>query len=236
MQKKCSACGSPFQLSGSGKRQKFCPECRKRGVGQRRGLSASKALNIKGAGNHFSAPIPPHQWEQIEARKDQPNPISFTTPGGVKCRVWLASDAAGNKIIGDDVWWRVNVLDQQKRERRTSKWNPIAKALNMPITVVGRNEPIKNMDDALGVLKGFRVRVGIDAEKELQVLGCGWRMVTCQFRRGKVLLHHAGNTATMKRAAFKAFVASNKRRRRKPPSLRLVISNPATRSGEREAA
>ena len=40
-------------------------------------------------------------------------------------------------------------------------------------------------------------------EKELQILGCGWRIVTCQFRGDKVLLHHNGNVATMKRANFK---------------------------------
>ena len=82
--------------------------------------------------------------------------------------------------------------------------NPAAKALNRPIIVVGRNEPVKDMDDALGVLKGFRFRLCIDAEKELQVLGCGWSIVTCQFRGNKVL-------------------------RRKPPNLRLVVSNPAPR-------
>jgi hypothetical protein len=144
----------------------------------------------------------------------------------------------GNKIVGDDCWWRVNLkaVLEQKRERRTSKWNPTAKALNRPITVVGRSDPIKDMADALGVLRGFRVRVGIDAEKELQVLGCGWRIVTCQFRGPKVLLHHSGNAATMKRAAFKAFLAANKKLRRKPPRLRLVISNPPKPSGEREAA
>ena len=38
------------------------------------------------------------------------------------------------------------------------------------------------MVDALGILNGFRVRLCIDTEKELQVLGCGWRIVTCQFR------------------------------------------------------
>jgi len=42
----------------------------------------------------------------------------------------------------------------------------------------------------------------IEAEKELQVLGCGWRIVTSQFRGSNVLVHHNGNTATMKRTAF----------------------------------
>jgi hypothetical protein len=58
------------------------------------------------------------------------------------------------------------------------------------------------MDDALGVRKGLQLRIYIEGEKELQVLGCGWRIVTCQFRGDKVLLHHNGNIATMKRAAF----------------------------------
>ena len=47
--------------------------------------------------------------------------------------------------------------------------------------------------------RGFRVRLCIDTEKELQVLGCGWRIVTCQFRGSNVLLHHNGSVASMKR-------------------------------------
>jgi hypothetical protein len=176
---------------------------------------------------------------QIEVQKDQPNPIRFTTPDGTKCRVWLASDSKGHRIIGDDRWWRVNVEELLKRERvqrPVTPWRPTAEALNRPIIVVGRNAPVKDMDDALGVLKGFRVRLCIGAEKELQVLGCGWRIVTCKFRGNKVLLHHNGNTATMKRPAFKALIAANKCLRRKRPVLRLVVSNPPPVAINSEAA
>ena len=31
MKKRCLACGSSFELSGSGKRQKYCPNCSQRG-------------------------------------------------------------------------------------------------------------------------------------------------------------------------------------------------------------
>jgi len=43
------------------------------------------------------------------------------------------------------------------------------------------------MEDALGVVKGFQLRIYIESEKELQVLGCGWRIVVCQFRDNNVL-------------------------------------------------
>jgi hypothetical protein len=78
-----------------------------------------------------------------------------------------------------------------------------------------------------GVLKGFMLRICIEAEKELQVLGCGWRIVTCQFRGNNVLLHHNCNIATMKRTAFKTLVAATRKARPKKqrPSLRLVVSN-----------
>ena len=58
------------------------------------------------------------------------------------------------------------------------------------------------------------------------MLGCGWRIVTCQFRGNNVLLHHNGSVASMKRQAFKDLVAANRRLRRKRPKLRLVVSNP----------
>ena len=57
-------------------------------------------------------------------------------------------------------------------------------------------------------MKGFRLRICIEGEKELQILGCGWRIVTCQFRGDKVLLHHNGSVATMKRKAFKELLAA----------------------------
>ena len=171
--------------------------------------------------------------EQIETHQPA-SVIAFTIPDGTTGNVVLASDAKANRIVGDARWWRVNILEHldllekaaRRRERRITQWKPNAKALNRPIIVVGRNEQVKDMDDALGILKGFRVRLSIDAEKELQVLGCGWRIVTCQFRGNNVLLHHDGSVASMKRQAFKELVAANRRLRRKRPKLRLVISNP----------
>jgi hypothetical protein len=41
--------------------------------------------------------------------------------------------------------------------------------------------------------------IDIEDEKELQILGCGRRVVTCQFQGIKVLLHAGGQTATMER-------------------------------------
>jgi hypothetical protein len=90
--------------------------------------------------------------------------------------VWLASDTKGNRIIGDDRWWRANVTDlmqEGKRRPVAASWKPTGEALRRPIIVVGRNRPVKDTDDALGVLEGFRVRLCIETEKELQVLGCG---------------------------------------------------------------
>jgi hypothetical protein len=93
--------------------------------------------------------------------------------------------------------------------------------------VVGRNDPVRDVDDALRTVKGLKLRICIEGEKELQILGCGWRIVTCQFRGNKVLLHYYGNIATMKRKAFKELLAAVRvaRPKRRRPSLRLVVSN-----------
>jgi hypothetical protein len=87
-------------------------------------------------------------------------------------------------------------------------------------------------------VKGFRFSICVDGENELQILGCGWRIVTCQFRGDKVLLHHNGNVATMKRKAFKELLAAVRtvRPKRRRPSLRLVVSNPAPEVLNAEAA
>jgi hypothetical protein len=58
--------------------------------------------------------------KQIEVQGDRPNPVSFTSPDATKFRVWLASNKDGDKIIGVDRLWRVNIeeLQRQKKERR----------------------------------------------------------------------------------------------------------------------
>ena len=84
--------------------------------------------------------------------------------------------------------------------------------------------------------RGFRLRLCIDNEKELQVLGCGWRIVTCQFRGHMILLHHHKNVAMMKRQAFKDLVSANSRLRRKRPKLRLVVFNSEPRITETKQA
>jgi len=200
------------------------------------GFSSSKSVACKPASTpDFGAFV----RDQIESERE-PNPVSFTVPDGIKCRVWLASDSKANRIIGDDRWWHVNVTDllKQRGERRSpiASWKPTAETLRRPIIVVGRNRPVKDTDDALGVLKGFKLRLCIETEKELQVLGCGWRTVTCQFRGNNVLLHHSGNTATMKRKAFKELVVAMRAGRPKRPRLRLVVSNSTAFIARAEAA
>ena len=155
---------------------------------------------------------------QIVAHQDDPNSITFVLPDGSTGRAWLASNNAGSKIIGDDRLWRINteeLLRQQERRAKAISWLPMAKTLRRPIIVVGRNDPVRDVDDALGTVKGFRLRICVEDEKELQILGCGWRIITCRFRGNKVLLHHNGNKATMKRTAFKTFLAANRRARQR---------------------
>jgi hypothetical protein len=125
---------------------------------------------------------------QIVAQKDKPNPISFALPDGTTGRVWLAGNG-DSKIIGDDRLWRINseeLLRQKERLPKAVSWLPTAKTLRRPIIVVGRNDPVKDVDDALGRVKGFQLRICIEREKELQFLGCGSRIVTCQFRGSNV--------------------------------------------------
>jgi hypothetical protein len=169
--------------------------------------------------------------KQIIAQQDKPDPISFAVPDGTGGRAWLASDKGDPKIVGDDQLWRVNIeelLRQKERRPKSTPWTPTAEALRRPIIVVGRNDPVRDIDDALKTVKGFKVRIYIEGEKKLQVLGCGWRIVTCQPRGSKVFLHHNGNIATMKRKAFKELLAAVRavKLKRRQPFLRLVVSNP----------
>jgi hypothetical protein len=185
--------------------------------------------------------VGPFVRAQIVTQEHEPDPISFALPDGAKGRAWLANDNDGSKIIGDDRLWRINaeeLLRQKKQRPKAIPWLPTVKTLCRPIIVVGRNDPVRDIDDALRTVKGVKLRICIESEKELQILGCGWRIVTCQFRGDKVLLHHNSSIATMKRAAFKTLVAATRKARPKKqrPSLRLVVSNRPSVVGNAEAA
>lgn len=220
MKKKCLSCGAPFTLSGSGKLQKYCPQCAKRGDGRIRGLSASNPLKTKGAEQHFSAPIPP------------PETGSFITPQGERGRIWTSA----RKRKGEEAYWRINIADCP-RERRCgfTEWRKsdadiirIERNSHVPLTRLTPNPPARDPScvqaDTWPRPWGYKVRLYIEAEEELQQLGCGWRTVIIELDGPRVHLHHNGRIATMKRDAFKALLARNKRHKR--PQLKLVVSNP----------
>jgi hypothetical protein len=173
-------------------------------------------LKSKAAETHFSAPIPPAKKRgRKRSPTREPNPIRFTTTQGTARHAWLASNTSGKRIVGDEVHWGVNVVDllareTKKKPRAITAWHPTPKALRRPIIVVGHNEPVRHLDDALGTVRGISARVFISEQEQLQILGCGQRRVIIQLRGKRVLLHHNGNTAAMKRPEFKEFIARNK--------------------------
>jgi hypothetical protein len=225
MKKKCLSCGVQFALSGSGKRQKYCSKCARRGEGGGRGLPASKALKTKGAQKHLWTPIRPG-----------PNrsPIQFITPEGDKGRIWV-SDRKDRE--GEDVYWRSAIAEAKKRAALAAKESKANR--HSPVDLVngrlrGKVELRKAILDAELVppLKGFLVRLYF--ELEASDIGCGHRLVLCQFRGNKVCLYHCREdgqwtrSTTIWRDVFKNLVAANKRYRIKArrPQLKLVISNP----------
>ena len=99
---------------------------------------------------------------QIVAQGDEPNPNGLSLPDGSKGRVWLASDRDHSKLIGDDRLWGANteeLLRQKERLPKAVSWLPTAKTLRRPIIVVGRNDSVRDVDDALRTVKGFRLRL-----------------------------------------------------------------------------
>src|SRR5262245_53302851 len=222
MKKKCLSCGVQFALSGSGKRQKYCSKCARRGTARVRGSSGSNPLKAKAAKT---------VCEQVLAQCDKPNPISFVTPDGRKGRVWL-----GTAGVGDDRHWRMNLKDLPTETRRsfaeprkaTSDVICIEGSSHIPLMRPNPNPPARDpasvQPDIWPRPWGYKIHLYIEAEEELQVLGCGWRNVIVELNGPRVHLHHNGRTATMKRDAFNALLARNKRRKR--PQLKLVASSP----------
>jgi hypothetical protein len=120
MKKRCLSCGVQFTLSGSGKRQKYCPKCARRGDGRGRGLPASKPLKTNGAEKHFWTPIP----------HDARSPIHFTTPEGDKGRIWISdrNDRRAKSFIGESIslrprgWQRGRAASVSRGKRRQTSF------------------------------------------------------------------------------------------------------------------
>jgi len=86
--------------------------------------------------------IGPSVKAQILAQKDQPNPISFTTPDGIKGRVWLGVGApcvqgkgGRERIIGNDLPWAMTAkkafeVEQTAMQRERRRW---------PVDIMGGN-------------------------------------------------------------------------------------------------
>ena len=107
--KKCLSCGAQFALSGSGKRQKYCSKCARRGDVRGRGLPGSKPLKTKATKTASEIDLGSFVLAQIKGQASQP--VSFTTPDDDRIRIWT-SDQSSRK--GEEVYWRVN-LDELKR-------------------------------------------------------------------------------------------------------------------------
>jgi hypothetical protein len=81
-----------------------------------------------------------------------------------------------------------------ERRRSAPKWKPTAKALRRPVIAVKHVLPRP---------KGLCVRLLL--QDEAPTIGSGQRLVLCQFRGKKVMVHHAGYTQAIKRDLFKEF-------------------------------
>src|SRR5262245_25444449 len=228
MKKKCLSCGVQFVLSGSGKRQKYCSKCARRGDGRGRGLPASKALKTKGAEEHLWTPIP-----------SGPNrsPVQFTTPEGDKGRIWISDR---NDREREDVYWRSAIAEARSElPRGPRRERPTAARSDNPVDLVngrlrGKADLRKAILDTELVppLRGLLVRLCF--EMEAPDIGCGQRLVLCQLRGKTIRLYHYRKdgewmiSTTIRRDVFRGLVAANRRYRIKAqrPQLKLVVSNP----------
>jgi hypothetical protein len=178
------------------------------------------------------------------------SPIQFTTPEGDKGRIWTWKPRT--QVKGEEIYWRSAINEAKKLWKRPCGFSEPRKATSdildvegnshIPLTRLKPNPPARDpnvLPDIWPRPWGYKIRVYIEAEKELQELGCGQRAVVVEFDGNKVHLHHNTRTATMKRAAFKEFIAANKRYRKRmqrKPQLKLVVNNPKPQDTIKEEA
>ena len=214
MQKKCLSCGAQFTLSGSGRPQKYCLECRKRGTGHSWGLSASNPLNTKVAKTGFE-----DAWVDRLSRLEMEGPIALL----IDDELWRLWPGTGTKTA-DARHWRLSV----KRVRDAATPPP---PRNEKLTT-----PIKGFQVRL-MLEMEAPVIGCGS----RLVTIQFRTVKRKKKVEKfVVLHCAGYTDTIRREAFKELVASNrryrKRNQRRTPKLKLVVNNPPRVTIKEEAA
>jgi hypothetical protein len=190
-------------------------------------------LKTKAAKTASEADLGSFVLAQIRPQESQP--AGFATSKGNRVRICL-SGREDRK--GEEVYWRVNLKELKRLGENRCGFSEPRKApadvigtegcSHIPLTRLKSNPPARNpncvQSDIWPRPWGYKVRLYIEAEKELQELGCGWRNIIIELDGPRVRLHHNGRIATMKRDAFKAFLARNKRRKR--PQLKIVVSNP----------
>jgi hypothetical protein len=198
-----------------------------------RGLRASKLLKTKGAKTASKADLGSFVLAQIRAQESQP--VSFATSEGNRVQICL-SGREDRK--GEEVYWRVNLKELKRLGEKRCGFSEPREApadvigtegcSHIPLTRLKPNPPARDPQcvepDLWPRPWGYKVRLYIEAEKELQELGCGWRNLIVELDGPRVRLHHNGRVATMKRDAFKELLARDKRRKR--PQLKIVVSNP----------
>jgi hypothetical protein len=198
-----------------------------------RNLASSNSLKIKGAQSAISDAPPPDLGtfvrQQIEAKKNGLSPIDFTTPSGRRGHIWLAYSSDGKPKVGDDRHFRVHIEKlielNEKRVHYYGPWpRPVPEHVRriegsaVPLQRLTANPPAREPNDVQPDTWprpwGWKVRVCIGAEKELQELGCGWRVVAVELDGNQVHLNHNGRMVTMRRKAFREFLTANRKLRK----------------------
>src|SRR4051812_26943860 len=145
MKKRCASCGRSFTLTGSGKRQKYCSKtCRNHGngLGPLGGTEGgSNPLIKKGAETPFE-----EDWvARLKHPQDAQGPIALLGPYGELWRLWPGRETPNETSASMARHWRL-----------------FAKGVLNAMT-----PPHRRATDQASP-KGFRVRLCIETESELQ--------------------------------------------------------------------
>jgi hypothetical protein len=227
---KCLFCGDPITRAARGRPQRFCREAHRKAYSRLNGQNNPKPHDDLKTQNLDSQPIDIVERICPEIRTHTPSwkrlnecTWKFTrgrvtawimnvAPQANHPRAWIArcGDQASNPTtLGEAKALAAQMVRGLPGDRDVA--DPIY-FLNMWAAHCARQPEDEPYIERVAP-KGFRVRLGITNHRKLQVLGCGFRVVTVQFRGKTVMLHHNGKTAAIDRTDFKELVASNKRYR-----------------------
>ena len=223
----CLHCGKPVTSSTRGRPSKFCGDAHRKAYGRLNGQNSPKQPITFKTQNHDTQPIDIVEGICPESRAHFPpwkriNECTWKlTRGHVTAYVMNVAPEANHPHawiarVGEYACSPTTLGEAKSTAAQMIRGLPGDWAVDDGIYFLNQqaegffSRPEDKPHIAPVPQKGIKVHLGISGHRKLQILGCGFRVVTVRLRGKNVILHHNGKTAVIERKDFKELLAANR--------------------------